>query len=350
MATCRDCGDFVVFLKRDEGGYMPPVVPVGLDDEGQKLFVADAEGVGRPPPQLYRPHKCLSPDEKAALQRQRAEEKQRLIETDRERRRIARETEEALEAERERAAAEQAELEAIRQAQYEEEQREKEERRLRKAYDKDAELTTARFPQHLLTVPCRDCGQEPGWACFMLTPGGQRYSPEREASRLGYIAERGWFTDHAHNTRYQDGPPNPVRPARTPRWGREYKGPWPPAQNDPGRYDMRSWLTENYAIFSTDERLDEDWMFRMTNRERAQMARFVRTSASILWGDQEEVSDGAGGVAQEHRGGRGEGVLWLRRQAGLGEDAREVQGAGDPVRTDGSGRALEGDREHEDRA
>ena len=344
MPNCRDCGDFVVFLRKPGGGYMRPVVPVRLDDEGERLLIADAEGVGRPPPQLFRMHVCLSPDEKAAKQRERVEEKQRLIEADRERRRVERETQEALEAERERLAAEQAEMEAIRQAQREEEEREREERRLKKAYDKDAEIETRNFPQHLLTVACRDCGQDPGVACWQLTEDGRLYDPTRAGREYNYRVERGWFTRQAHSARYQDGPPNPVRPTKTPRWGDDYRGPWPPARDDPGRYDMRAWLTENHRIFDTDERPNPDWMWRLTVRERTQMGRFVRTSASILWGDSEEVTDGTGGVHQGSADRRPEGVLLDGRADRGSGDAQQVEGPDREARADRSGGSLDGQR------
>lgn len=349
MAACRDCGEFVVFLRKsDSDGYMRPVVPVSLDSEGERLFVADDQGIGRPPPQLFRMHVCLSPEEKARRQRERAEEKQRLIEADRERRRIARETEEALEAERAARQREKDEIKALKRAQVEEEDRQREERRLVKAFWRDAEYATGQTPKHLLTVACRECGQEPGVACLQLNSDGSPYRPELTTS--AYRVERGWHITRPHNARYRDSPPNPVRPARTPRWGEGYKGPWPPARNDPGRYDMRAWLSENHTIFDTDERPSPDWMFRMSTSERVQMARFVRTGASILWGDQEEVPDGTRGVDQEDPTASAQGVLRDRREAGLGADVGQEATACGAARPDESGRPLEGDREHEDRA
>lgn len=349
MANCRDCGGFVVFLRKPDGtGYMRPLDPVVLEDEGEQLFVADAEGVGKPPPQLFRTHVCITPEEMTRRRKEHLAEKQALINADRERRRVAREAEEALEAKRREKKERKRELEETREQMRLEAEEEKEEHRVQKAMKTDAEVCKRRTPQHLLVVGCRDCGADPDWPCFAMTDQGHLYDPQIAAGGRWQV-ERGWYTENPHGARYADGPPNPIRAPRPVRWGEDYRGPWPPAHNDPGRYDMRAWLTLNYGIFATDDRSDPDWMFRLSRRERGQMARFVRTGASILWGDAEEVSDGTGTVAQEPGSGRSEGVLRNGGADGPGPDAREVEAAGDPVRVEGSGRPLEGDREQEDR-
>lgn len=230
--TCRACGLAIVWLRRPDGRWHPPVEPIDLDD----CVTADANGVVQPIPQIFLRHYC-DPDRMARLD----EEKRRLIEASRSRR--------------------------------EAEARAKEAKARAERFDRDLKYALRRFPKRFLQVPCRECDVEAGIPC----------RPRGKWHRM--------FLETPHRSRQVDAPLGRT-PRRQRRWGKDYTGPWPPKENDPGRYEMRTWLAQNYTIFDPDGYREKDWLLPT---EVVTLTQWLRTNARLLM--NEEVKDGPGGVA-----------------------------------------------------
>lgn len=275
MAKCDDCDATVVWLKRPDGGWFPPVEPV-LDFADGEHVIATADGVVQAVPQIYRKHRCMTWEERQEVKRKREAEKQRLIEEDRERRREAA-----------RVLQEQREYEA------EVAETRRQEKRMReqiRAKNRDREYALRSFkPKRLLDTPCRECGALAGEPCENL--GSRRYW-ERLDEVQQLEQNHGWYNTTAHSVRFIDGPASTgIRP-RAPRWGDDYEGPWPPALDDPGRYEMATWLAENFEIFDPDGYQKRDWLMP---REVIKMTTWLRNNAPMLM----EANDGPGDVDHE---------------------------------------------------
>lgn len=246
MAICQDCEGPIVWLRKPDGSWLPPVEPV-FDFAYNDHFVASVDGIAQPVPQVYKRHECLSYEERQIKQWEREREKRELIETDRARRaeaeRVQRELEEA------RQAQEEAERKLQEEMERKERQRRAREAKRRRKKDAERALNSIRehwFPKRLLPYPCRDCGAEVDEPCrtdLWNTQAGP------------YL----WWQKIGHNARYTDAPPDDRSELSVPeRWGEDYDpwgdkgttpetcGPWPPSIKDPGRYDMIRWLRRHY--------------------------------------------------------------------------------------------------------
>ena len=243
MAICQDCEGSVVWLRKPDGSWMPPVEPV-FEFAYNDHFTASVDGIAQPVPQVYKRHECLSWEERQRKQLEREREKRELIEADRARRaeaeRVQRELEEARQA--------QEEAERQLQEQLERQERQRRARQAARRRQKEAESTreraARRFPQRLLGLACRECDAVPGEAC----------RTDLWNTKAGPML---WWQQVGHNARYADGPPDDRSGLTVPeRWGEDYRGdegttpetcgPWPPAASDPGRYDMMRWLRRHY--------------------------------------------------------------------------------------------------------
>lgn len=275
MAKCEDCDTPVVWLRKPDGGWMPPTEPL-FDFAYNDHFTASVEGVAQPVPQVYKRHECLSWEDKQLKLLEREREKQRLIEEDRERKaeatRVARELERARRAQdaAEQKLAEQLEREAQR----------KRDRATRTRREKEAVrlfgVMANRFPKRMLPYACEDCGAEPGEAC--RTDQYDKGEP--------YM----WWQATGHGSRYRAAPPDDRSNLRhEERWGPHYQGPWPPAANDPGRYEMRNWLLGNYLYVFTPEKV---WL---SDDEQENLTSWLVEFGEIF----KEVGDGPEGVVDE---------------------------------------------------
>lgn len=319
MPKCEDCEEPVVFLRKPEGGWLPPVEPI-FDFAYNDHYLATIEGVAQPVPQVYRKHQCLTFEERQLKRYNREVEKRDLIEADRQRRaeeaRVALELAQAREAQREREERERLETErAVRAAQEAERQRKYEETQQRR-FEKDLRVQFTRaaeaFPTRLLTIACDDCGAEVGEACRDHYCYGNA-----EASAYQ------WWKRQACNSRYAAGPPDDRSKIRViERWGEDYDeatgqgttpwtvGPWPPSIADGGRYDMQYWLRMNYFRVFDPENAS------LTIEEEATLSAWL-----VLYGEifEEVESDGPGDVVEADAEPGIEGVR-----------GRDAEGEGDP--------------------
>jgi len=271
VATCRDCDAVVVWLRRPDGTFAPPVEPV-LDFADGEYVIATGEGVIQAIPQIYKRHRCLNLEERLAKSRAQEMERERLIQIDRERRRIAQE-EEAFRHAQERA--EEQERKARERALAREAsrttQQEKQKNHLRAVASSRSRAELLFKPERLLPYPCRDCGALGGEPC-----------------RSEYYNTRypDYWLRQAHNARYVDGPPG-ITKHRPERWADDYDGPWPPADNDPGRYEMVDWLRRNYITVFEPER---HWL---TPTEESTLTEWLHRFGDIFQAVKDE-DDGTG--------------------------------------------------------
>lgn len=388
MATCRDCGGFVVFLKRPDGGYMRPVEPVSLDAEGEELFVADEAGVGRLPPQLYRKHTCLTLEDQLTRREALKAEKQRLIEADRERRRIAKETQEALDARaREIREIEQEARRAARDTElFDPEPDEtslKDLLKWRRKWLRDRFRTDARvgrFHQfkggatRLAKVACRGCGADKGDPCWApqqpteLQILGEVVAKRVGKHRGGAVSDPVWFGSGCCPERWEDSAPIPLHGPRATYFGEEDCS-WPPAFGGydssmtteevreaihigAGTYEMREFLAQHVDIFNIGTGASPDRYRKprrfLTQVEHEEMTGWLRANGSILW-EREEVPDGPGGVDQGSADRSAEGVLRDGHVPGVCNDVGQDSSGSAEARTDESGGPRGRDGEHEDR-
>jgi hypothetical protein len=365
LPRCEDCEEPVVFLKKPDGGWLPPVQPI-LDFAYADHFFADVNGVAQQMPVVYKIHQCLTWEERQLRRFQKEKEKDDLIRADRERRaeaaRVQLEFEQAVEAERLEKEREEAERQrALREVERQEED-ERLERRWNALVDRSVEshrkTRSEKFfhQQRLLKIPCRGCGAEVGEACRSNQYGDRPERPAAYAGRTGganYTVPLlwSWWHSNACTERFMDGPPDDrSRLALPGRWGEDYDeqtgqgttpwtvGPWPPSRVDAGRYDMRNWLRDNYLYVFEAEKV---WL---TQDEQETLTGWL-----AIWGDLfEEVTDGhddePGDVVE------GRGIAGAEGDGG-GHAEREGEPEAEGDRLDPPGRADEGagDGEQADR-
>ena len=290
MAKCEDCEQPVVWIRKPDGGWLPPVEPI-LDFAYNDHYTASVDGVAQPVPQIYKKHECLSWEERQLKLLERQREKQALIEADRARRaeaqRVAQELEEA------RRAQEEAEREVAAQAEREERQRRAKQaaRRREKEAERVLALRIDQWPARLLAHPCRDCNAEVGEPC--------RTSLWRTKTEP-YL----WWRSEGHNSRYADSPPDDRSKLIVPeRWGEDYQGelgttpetvgPWPPPKSDPGRYDMQYWLRRHYIdVFEPERR----WL---TDGEQSDLTDWLEAFGGIFEEPIDDIEEAARGLYEK---------------------------------------------------
>jgi hypothetical protein len=380
VRLCEDCKDPIVWLKRPDGSWLPPVEPI-LDFAYADHFIVSAvDGIAQPMPQVYRLHQCLTPEERQIKRYEREKEKRDLIEADRLRRqeaaRVLEETRRAAEAaaERERKVAARAAKKAAKAAEKAEERR-RAARRVR--FEKEVEENRGLFARHhlhprLLESSCEDCGAEAGECCRTKEYGSVYGDQADRWTSYGW-----WNRQSACNYRYRVAlPDDRSRLQMTPRWGEDYDegtgagttpdtvgswpparpgttpdtvGSWPPARPNPkhhsplgspyfsdlsGHYDMAVWLRDNYLYVFEPEKV---WL---QPEEEAMLTGWL-----AIYGDLfEEVTDGPGDVDEGRgiAGAEGDG-------GGHAERTREREAEGDRLDPGGRADAAARDGEHADR-
>lgn len=361
MRLCEDCKDPIVWLKRPDGSWLPPVEPI-LDFAYADHFIVSAvDGIAQPMPQVYRLHQCLTPEERQLKRYERDREKQELIRLDRERRaETARLLEETRRASEEIQRREAARLEKERKRAAKDARKAEERRHAAriKRFEKDVEEMQAsaahdHLHPRLLMSSCDECGAQAGECCRT-----RQYGEIPDVDRLERAVPYGWWNRQtACNYRYQVAPPDDrSRMTMTARWGEDYDeqtdvgttpetvGPWPPASPKPGRaypagsqyhadlsghYDMAVWLRDNYLYVFEPEKV---WL---QPEEEATLTAWL-----AIWGDLfKEVTDGLGDV-DEGRGlagaeGDGGGHAERTREREAEGDRLDPEGQGDPGARDG---------------
>jgi len=289
MATCQDCESPVVWLRKPDGSWLPPVEPV-FDFAYGDHFTTSVDGTAQPVPQIYKRHECLSWEERQLKQLEREREKRALIEADRARRaeaeRVQRELEEARQAQEE---AERRLAEELERQERQRRARQAARRRQKEAQQERDRIAEHWFPKRLLPVPCRDCGAEADEPC-------------RTDLWKTHARPHLWWLRAGHNARYADAPPDDRSAVSVPeRWGEDYDpfgdagttpetcGPWPPSVRDPGRYDMVRWLRRHYIdVFEPKRR----WL---TDEEQRTLTEWLHQFGDLF----EEVNDDPGRVAHQ---------------------------------------------------
>lgn len=296
MARCEDCQAAVVFLRKPDGGWLPPVEPI-LDFAYNDHFIATLDGVAAPVPQIYQRHECMSWEERQLKRIEKDRERRALIEADRERRKAEQERldeerrEYIAEQERERLAAVAAREEKRRlRDEQRRVEREIERKRLealaRKEFEQERDYAIRRFPKRLLPYPCRECEALADEAC-------------RTEFFNTHARAHNWWKTVGCSARYQDAPPDARLNLRlAEHWGEDYDhlssrvgfvkgstpetvGPWPPSLNSAGAYDMVRFLRASYIDVWEPERR---WL---TDDEQRTLGDWLHEFGEDLFGEQD---------------------------------------------------------------